>query len=176
MRHVGHNRFLPNPFPIITRYHTDILLPIDCVTDSFTVWTVFIETINQHLPPSCTPIHLFYLLGIWYHNVIFQHHIALYRTDLGLFCAVYVQRRSLFILHTPLLVNTCFGLTGHLQTYRLLWIRILLLTVMRFSFLLFYLPLVIWLCGLHVVAFGFVWFVGCGFLEYFFVRWDLSPR
>jgi hypothetical protein len=42
------------------------------------------------------------------------------------FCAVYVQRRSLFFLRIPLLDTTCFGVTGHLQVYRLVWLRILL--------------------------------------------------
>jgi hypothetical protein len=32
-----------------------------------------------------------------------------------------------------LLDTTCFGLTGHLQVYRLLWLRILPLTVMEES-------------------------------------------
>jgi hypothetical protein len=41
------------------------------------------------------------------HNVIFQHPVALNTSDLGVFA-------------------TCFGLTGHLQVYRLLWSRILL--------------------------------------------------
>jgi hypothetical protein len=59
------------------------------------------------------------------------------------FCAVFVQRRSLFFLHIPSLDTTCFGLTGQLQVYRLLWLRILLLTEMRFSFLVLLLPLVI---------------------------------
>jgi hypothetical protein len=48
--------------------------------------------------------------------------------------------RCSFIRHY---FTTCFGLTGHLQVYRLLWLRVLLLTVMRFSFLLLWLPLVI---------------------------------
>jgi hypothetical protein len=42
----------------------------------------------------------------------------------------------------------CFGLTGHLQVYRLQF-RVLLFTVMGVSFLIIY----FWLCGLHVVAF-----------------------
>jgi hypothetical protein len=40
-------------------------------------------------------------------------------SDFGAFCVVYVQRRSLFFLRIPLLDTTCFGLTGHLQVYRL---------------------------------------------------------
>jgi hypothetical protein len=47
-----------------------------------------------------------------------------------------MQRLSLFCLLIPLSDTTCFGLTGHLQVY-MLWLGILLLTVMRFSFLLF---------------------------------------
>jgi hypothetical protein len=58
------------------------------------------------------------------------------KTELWSFCAVFVQRRSLVFLHIPLLDITPFGLTGHLQVYSLLWLRILPLTVMRFSFLL----------------------------------------
>jgi hypothetical protein len=72
-----------------------------------------------------------------------------------------VQHLSLF-LRIPLLDTTCFGLTGHLQVYRLSSLRILLLTVMGFSLLL-QLPLgilVLWVT--RVVAFGFVWFAGCG--------------
>jgi hypothetical protein len=82
-----------------------------------------------------------------------------------------MQRRSLFFLRIPLLDTTCFGLTDHL--YRLLWLRILLLTVTRCSTVVasgyfgymgyhqFYLGVL----GLYVVAFGFVWFVGCGCVE-----------
>jgi hypothetical protein len=55
--------------------------------------------------------------------------------DFWNFYAVYMQRRSLFFLRIPLLDTTYFGLTGHLQVYRLLWLRILLLPVMGFSFL-----------------------------------------
>jgi hypothetical protein len=68
-------------------------------------------------------------------NVVFQHPVALYRSDFWSFHAICVQRRSLFFLRIPILDTTCFGLTGRLQVYRLLWLRILLLTVM-FSFLL----------------------------------------
>jgi hypothetical protein len=45
----------------------------------------------------------------------------------SVFCAVYTQRRSLFSPRTPLLDTACFGLTGHLQVYRLLWFWIPLL-------------------------------------------------
>jgi hypothetical protein len=38
--------------------------------------------------------------------------------------------------------TTCFDLNGHLQVYRLLYFRILLLTVMWFSFYCYF-----WLCG-----------------------------
>jgi hypothetical protein len=41
------------------------------------------------------------------------------------------KHRSLFFLHILLLDSTCFGLTGHLQVCRLLWLRILLLTAKR---------------------------------------------
>jgi hypothetical protein len=40
-----------------------------------------------------------------------------------------------FILRIPVLETTCFGLTGHLQRYRLLWLRILLLTALSCGFL-----------------------------------------
>jgi hypothetical protein len=39
-----------------------------------------------------------------------------------------------FFLRIPLMDTTYFGLTDH-QVYRLLWLRILLLIAMRFSFL-----------------------------------------
>jgi hypothetical protein len=51
-------------------------------------------------------------------KVIFQHPVALYRSDFWSFCAVYVQRRSLFFLRIPLLDIIYFGLTGLLQVYR----------------------------------------------------------
>jgi hypothetical protein len=51
------------------------------------------------------------------YNVIFQHPVALYISDFRSFCAVYVQRRSLFFLRIHLLDATRFDLTGRLQVY-----------------------------------------------------------
>jgi hypothetical protein len=47
-----------------------------------------------------------------------------------------VQHHSLFFLHIHSLdtIRVCFGLTGHLQVYRL-WLRILLLTVVASGYL-----------------------------------------
>jgi hypothetical protein len=88
-----------------------------------------------------------------------------YNSDFWSFCAVYVQRHSLFFLRTPLLDTTCFGLTGHLQVYRLLWLTILLLPVIRVSFLLLQLPLVILVMW---VTISFIWVsVGCTWLLLF---------
>jgi hypothetical protein len=72
------------------------------------------------------------------------------------FCAVCVQRHSQFFLRIPLLDTKCVGLTGHLQVYRLLWLRILLLTVMRVFF-----PPIVVACGYLVmwVTISFIWVV-----------------
>jgi hypothetical protein len=60
-----------------------------------------------------------------YHNVIIQHPVALYRCDFGAFVpSMYnVVHYSVFdfLYWTPR-----FGLTGHVQVYMLLWLRILL--------------------------------------------------
>jgi hypothetical protein len=56
------------------------------------------------------------------------------------------------------------GLTGHLQVYRLLWSRILLLTVIRLSFLL--VILVMW------VTISFIWVsLGCKWLFWLLLPW-----
>jgi hypothetical protein len=46
--------------------------------------------------------------------------------------------------------TTFFGPTGHLQVYRLLWLRNLPLTVMLFCFSYVASSDYIWLCGLHI--------------------------
>jgi hypothetical protein len=61
--------------------------------------------------------------------------------------------------------TTFFGLNVHLQVYRFLYFRTLLLTVMRVSFYCCYCFLLFWLCVLRVVSFSFVRFSGCGCLE-----------
>jgi hypothetical protein len=65
-------------------------------------------------------------------NVIFQHPVALCRSDLGV--PVPSMRngvRCSFIRHY---FTTCFGLNGHLQVYRLSYFRTVPLNVMRCSF------------------------------------------
>jgi hypothetical protein len=65
-------------------------------------------------------------------NVIFQHPVALCRSDLGVFAlSVWNVVSCSFITHY---YATYFGLNGHLQVYTLLYFRIVLLTVIRFSF------------------------------------------
>jgi hypothetical protein len=69
-----------------------------------------------------------------YLNIIFQHPVALYRSGYGVFvpsmCNIVYYYFFVFLYWTL----QCFGLTGHLQEYKLSWLRILLITVMRFSF------------------------------------------
>jgi hypothetical protein len=70
--------------------------------------------------------------------------------------SMYVQQRSLSVLHIPLLDTTCFGLTGHLHVYRLLWLGILMLTLMCFPF--FYCHC-LWLFVMWVtISFDFIHF------------------
>jgi hypothetical protein len=71
--------------------------------------------------------------------------------DFWIFCAFCVERRWLFFLDIPLLDTTCFDLTVHLQVYRLLWFRILLLL---FSSSYCSCLWIFWLCGLQSVLFG----------------------
>jgi hypothetical protein len=68
-------------------------------------------------------------------NVVFQQPVALHRPGYAFwFYAVYVQRRLIFSIRLPFIdINFC-GITGHLQGYRLLWLRNLLLTVILFCF------------------------------------------
>jgi hypothetical protein len=58
-------------------------------------------------------------------------HIETWNYYTFCFYAVYVQLRLLF---TSRIDNTCFGLTGHLQVYKLLSWRIMLLTIKLFYF------------------------------------------
>jgi hypothetical protein len=83
-------------------------------------------------------------------NVILEHPVALHRSDVALcFYAIYVQLLLLlFTCHFFFIDTTCFGLTGHLQVYRLLWLRNLLLTVKLLCFSYVVASDYIWLCGI----------------------------
>jgi hypothetical protein len=47
------------------------------------------------------------------------------------FCAVYVERCLVFFLCIPLLDTSCFTVTSHLQVYRVIWLRIQLLSFIK---------------------------------------------
>jgi hypothetical protein len=90
------------------------------------------------------------VLFFTFYNVIFQHPVALCRSDLGVSapstCNVV---RCSFIRQY---FTTCFGLNVHLQVYSLLYFRTLLLIVEQFSFACCYCLLLFWLCGLHMAV------------------------
>jgi hypothetical protein len=68
-------------------------------------------------------------------NIKLQHPAALHKSDFAFcFFAIYVQHRLIFSCQFTFIVTIHFGLTGHHQVYRLLWLRNLLLTVMLFCF------------------------------------------
>jgi hypothetical protein len=70
-----------------------------------------------------------------YNQVCRRHATILWTSDFAFrFVAVYVQRRLIFSCRFLFIVNTCFGLIGHRQVYRLWRWRNLLLTVMLFCF------------------------------------------
>jgi hypothetical protein len=62
------------------------------------------------------------------------------------FYAVYVQLLLLFSRRFLFIDTTCFGLTGHLQVYRLLWLGNLLLTATVFCFTYVVASDYFWLC------------------------------
>jgi hypothetical protein len=89
-------------------------------------------------------VHISVLFFTFY-NVIFQHPVALCKSDLGVSApSVFNVVRCSFIRQY---FTTCFGLNGYPQAYRLLYFRTLLLTVVTVFFLLLLLRpvvLIVW--------------------------------
>jgi hypothetical protein len=87
----------------------------NCVLKHTEDWgSRFVQNVATYWPKYKTPHVKYKKLKIW----------------LWSFCATYV-RRSQFFLRIPLLNTTYFGLISHLQVYRVLWLRIELLSFIK---------------------------------------------